>query len=226
FGLGSSPPTISPTRCHSCRRCTHIDTTAPTTTALAQCRSSCCRRRPPGIQIRPLPSGSAGPTRKSGLLCTRPWRTSPRVVYTGSSKGQVTTFSWISRRRSSTPWTKCSASFTPGRSLNGRTWVSAHGPEMNLHLFLGYCLAVAILVLMPGPIVTLVIASSLNHGSRSGFATVAGASIGNAILLGATAVGLVAFFALLSEIFEVVRWAGAGYLIWLGVKAWRANSGQ
>jgi threonine/homoserine/homoserine lactone efflux protein len=97
---------------------------------------------------------------------------------------------------------------------------------MNLHLFLAYCLAVAILVLMPGPIVTLVVANSLSHGSRSGLATVAGASIGNAILLGATAVGLVAFFALLSEIFEIVRWAGAGYLIWLGVKAWRAHGGQ
>ena len=97
---------------------------------------------------------------------------------------------------------------------------------MNLHLFLAYCLAVAILVLMPGPIVTLVVANSLSHGSRSGLATVAGASIGNAILLGATAVGLVAFFALLSEIFEVVRWAGASYLIWLGVKAWRAHGGQ
>ena len=104
--------------------------------------------------------------------------------------------------------------------------VSAHGPGMNPHLFLAYCIAVAILVLVPGPIVTLVVANSLSHGSRSGLATVAGASIGNAILLGATAVGLVAFFALLSEIFEIVRWAGAGYLIWLGVKAWRAHGGQ
>ena len=96
---------------------------------------------------------------------------------------------------------------------------------MNLHLFLAYCFAVAILVLMPGPVVTLVVANSLSHGSRSGLAT-AGASIGNAILLGATAVGLVAFFALLSEILEVVRWVGALYLIWLGVKAWRAHRGQ
>jgi len=97
---------------------------------------------------------------------------------------------------------------------------------MNLHLFIAYCFAVLILVLMPGPVVTLVVANSLSHGSRSGLATVAGASIGNAILLGATAVGLVAFFALLSEIFEVVRWAGAAYLIWLGIKAWRAHGGQ
>ena len=97
---------------------------------------------------------------------------------------------------------------------------------MNLHLFLAYCLAVAILLLMPGPVVTLVVANSLSHGSRSGLATVAGASVGNAILLIATVIGLVAFFALLSEIFEVVRWAGAIYLIWLGIKAWRARVGQ
>ena len=97
---------------------------------------------------------------------------------------------------------------------------------LNLHLFLAYCLAVAILLLMPGPVVTLVVANSLSHGSRSGLATVAGASIGNAILLGATAIGLVAFFALLSEIFEVVRWIGAAYLLWLGIKAWRDHGGQ
>jgi homoserine/homoserine lactone efflux protein len=97
---------------------------------------------------------------------------------------------------------------------------------MNLHLFLAYCVAVAILVLLPGPIVTLVVANSLSQGSRSGLASVAGASIGNAILLGATAVGLVAFFALLSEIFQLVRWAGALYLIWLGIRAWRVHGGQ
>ncbi|HEV2271746.1 MAG TPA: LysE family translocator [Steroidobacteraceae bacterium] len=96
---------------------------------------------------------------------------------------------------------------------------------MNLHLFAAFCLAVAILVVLPGPIVTLVIANSLRHGRQVGLATVAGASIGNAILLAATAVGLVTFFALLSEVFEIIRWAGAAYLIWLGIKAWRTHEG-
>lgn len=99
-------------------------------------------------------------------------------------------------------------------------------PGMNPHLFAAFCLAVAILVVLPGPIVTLVVANSLRHGSRVGLATVAGASIGNAILLAATAVGLVTFFALLSELFEIIRWAGAAYLIWLGVKAWRTQGAQ
>jgi homoserine/homoserine lactone efflux protein len=97
---------------------------------------------------------------------------------------------------------------------------------MNLHLFLAYCVAVAILLLLPGPVVTLVVANSLSHGSRSGLATVVGASIGNAILLGASAIGLIAFFALMSEIFEVIRWVGALYLIWLGIKAWRGHGGD
>ncbi|HEY6515523.1 MAG TPA: LysE family translocator [Steroidobacteraceae bacterium] len=97
---------------------------------------------------------------------------------------------------------------------------------MNPHLFAAYCLAVLILLLIPGPVVTLVVANSLSHGSRSGLATVAGASIGNAILLGATAIGLVAFFRLLSEVFEIVRWVGAAYLIWLGIKAWRSHSAE
>jgi len=95
---------------------------------------------------------------------------------------------------------------------------------MNGHLFLAYCLAVAIFALIPGPIVTLIVANSLSHGSRSGLATVAGASIGNTVLLCATAVGLVAFFALLSEVFELVRWAGAVYLVWLGIKAWQGSA--
>lgn len=97
---------------------------------------------------------------------------------------------------------------------------------MNVHLFLAFCLAVSVLLVMPGPVVTLVVANSLSHGTRSGLATVVGAGIGNAILVVAIAVGLVAFFALLGEIFEVVRWAGALYLIWLGIKAWRAHGGQ
>jgi threonine/homoserine/homoserine lactone efflux protein len=94
---------------------------------------------------------------------------------------------------------------------------------MNPHLFVTYCLAAIVLVLLPGPIVTLVVANSLSHGTRTGLATVVGASIGNAILIAAAAIGLMAFFALLSEVFSIVRWIGAGYLIWLGIHAWRAH---
>lgn len=97
---------------------------------------------------------------------------------------------------------------------------------MNLHLYFALCLAAVALALLPGPVVTLVVANSLSHGTRHGLATVAGAGTGNALLITAAVVGLIAFFALLSELFAIVRWVGAAYLIWLGIKAWRAHGSK
>lgn len=74
---------------------------------------------------------------------------------------------------------------------------------------------------MPGPIVTLVVANALVHGPRTGLATVAGASLGNGVLVAAGALGLTTVLALAAPVFEWIRWAGAGYLVGLGLKAWR-----
>lgn len=49
---------------------------------------------------------------KSGSLSMKPWRISPPVTCTGSSKDRTITFSWIKRRRLLTLWTKCSANST------------------------------------------------------------------------------------------------------------------
>lgn len=97
---------------------------------------------------------------------------------------------------------------------------------MNVELFAAFCLAAAILILMPGPIVTLVVANSLNHGTRTGLVTVAGSSTGNALLVTAGAAGLSTIVMVLSGFFELIRWAGAAYLIWLGIKSWRAGNGD
>ncbi|MGH7119049.1 MAG: LysE family translocator [Acetobacteraceae bacterium] len=94
---------------------------------------------------------------------------------------------------------------------------------MDIHLFLAFCFAATILVLVPGPTVTVVVANSLRRGTRTGCATVAGANIGSALQLAAAVVGLATFFSLLSEVFTAIRWIGAAYLIGLGVKAWRAR---
>ncbi len=61
---------------------------------------------------------------------------------------------------------------------------------LNPELFIGYLLATTVLILMPGPIVTLVVANSRAPGQRTGRATVAGASTGNAVLVAAGALGL------------------------------------
>lgn len=93
---------------------------------------------------------------------------------------------------------------------------------VNPDLFAAYLFATVVLILMPGPIVTLVIANSLAYGQRTGLATVAGSTSGNALLVAAGALGLTTVLALAAELFEVLRWAGVAYLVYLGLRQWRA----
>ena len=92
---------------------------------------------------------------------------------------------------------------------------------LNPDLFLAYVAAVTLLLLMPGPIVTLVIANSLGHGARTGLLTAVSAGLGNALLVAGGALGLTALLALASDVFEWVRWAGVAYLVWLGLREWQ-----
>jgi threonine/homoserine/homoserine lactone efflux protein len=92
---------------------------------------------------------------------------------------------------------------------------------MNWQLFTAFLLITAVLFLIPGPIVTLVIATTVNKGMRAGLVTVAGTSCGNAVLLAVIAFGLSWILNHALPWFEMLRWAGAVYLIWLGVQAWR-----
>lgn len=96
---------------------------------------------------------------------------------------------------------------------------------MNWQLFAGFVALTVLLLLTPGPIVTLVIATTAREGLRAGLVTVAGTSIGNALLLAAIALGLDWALAHARGLFELLRWLGAAYLIWLGVRAWR-NAGR
>jgi homoserine/homoserine lactone efflux protein len=92
---------------------------------------------------------------------------------------------------------------------------------MNWHLFAGFVGITILLLLTPGPIVTLVISTAATRGIRAGLVTVAGSSIGNAVLVAAIAFGLGWVLNHAVFAFEVLRWTGAVYLIWLGVQAWR-----
>jgi threonine/homoserine/homoserine lactone efflux protein len=92
---------------------------------------------------------------------------------------------------------------------------------MNLQLFTAFLLITLVLVVTPGPIVTLVIATGATRGVRPALATVVGTTLGNALLLTAIALGLSWVLANALILFDVMRWAGAAYLIYLGVQAWR-----
>lgn len=93
---------------------------------------------------------------------------------------------------------------------------------MNSELFLAFLLITIVLIITPGPIVTLVIATGATQGVRAGLATVAGTVFGNGILVGAIAFGLTWILKSSMVLFEAIRWVGAAYLIWLGIHAWRS----
>ncbi len=96
---------------------------------------------------------------------------------------------------------------------------------MNWNLFAAFLLITAVLIVVPGPIVTLVIATGVRQGLRAALVTVAGTSLGNAVLLAAIAFGLGWVLQNAEELFVIMRWVGAAYLIWLGIQAWRHAGG-
>ena len=93
---------------------------------------------------------------------------------------------------------------------------------MNWHLFAGFLAITIVLLLTPGPIVTLVISTGATRGVRAALITVAGTSLGNAVLVAAIALGLDWVLSHAVYLFEALRWIGAAYLVWLGVRAWRS----
>jgi threonine/homoserine/homoserine lactone efflux protein len=92
---------------------------------------------------------------------------------------------------------------------------------MNYQLFSAFLLITMILVLTPGPIVTLVLATGATRGVRAALITVAGSSVGNALLITGIALGLSLVIQHAAVIFEWLRWVGAAYLVWLGIQSWR-----
>src|SRR5499425_1500594 len=87
---------------------------------------------------------------------------------------------------------------------------------MNWELFAAFLVITAVLVVTPGPIVTLVIATGAREGTRAALTTVVGTT-----LLAAIAFGLSWVVRNAATLFEILRWVGAAYLIWLGIQAWR-----
>jgi threonine/homoserine/homoserine lactone efflux protein len=89
---------------------------------------------------------------------------------------------------------------------------------MSLQLYLAFVAACIALALLPGPVVTLIIANGLRHGTRAALTNIAGVQAGLAIVIGIIAVGLTSLMATMGYWFDWVRFAGAAYLVWLGVK--------
>lgn len=89
-------------------------------------------------------------------------------------------------------------------------------------LFSAFLLVSLVLALTPGPGVLYIVTRSLVQGRQSGLVSVAGVALGNLGNAFAAAVGLAALFAVSSLAFSVVKYAGALYLVYLGVQMFRS----
>ncbi len=95
---------------------------------------------------------------------------------------------------------------------------------MELHVYLAFVVATAIMIALPGPSVLLTVAHSISFGWKHALFTVAGATMGIAVQLLIAAIGLTSLLNVVAEAFEWLRWAGAAYLVYLGIRQWQSAS--
>jgi threonine/homoserine/homoserine lactone efflux protein len=81
-----------------------------------------------------------------------------------------------------------------------------------------FCAAALALLVVPGPAVLYVVTQSVDHGRRAGLVSVLGVSTGGLVHVAAAALGLSSLLLSSATAFEVVKYAGAAYLIFLGVR--------
>src|SRR5215207_7827590 len=89
-------------------------------------------------------------------------------------------------------------------------------------LLLAFIAASLVLAATPGPAVVYIIARTVAQGRASGLASVSGVALGNLGNALGAALGLAALFAVSAAAFTVVKWAGAAYLVYLGIRMWMA----
>lgn len=93
---------------------------------------------------------------------------------------------------------------------------------MTLDLWLTFVAASTALLLIPGPTVFLVLSYALSKGRSVATASAAGVALGDLIAMTASLVGLGALVLASATLFMVLKWAGAAYLIYLGISLIRS----
>jgi homoserine/homoserine lactone efflux protein len=97
---------------------------------------------------------------------------------------------------------------------------------MSPALYAAFILASLGLIVLPGPNVGLIVATSLRHGGRYGLATVLGTTAAMLPQLTLTILGASALLETSATWFEILRWAGVAYLLMLALRAWRASTAE
>lgn len=94
---------------------------------------------------------------------------------------------------------------------------------MSVEVWAAFVAASAILLIIPGPTVLLVVSYALGQGWRAALPMAAGVALGDFTAMTFSMLGVGALLATSAGLFMALKWLGAAYLIWLGVKLWRAG---
>lgn len=92
------------------------------------------------------------------------------------------------------------------------------GPFMGIADFGAFCAAIVLFLALPGPGTFALLTSTGKGGFRAGAAATAGLIIGDQVLLWLAVAGVAALLAAHPHVFNLVRYAGAAYLAWIGLK--------
>jgi threonine/homoserine/homoserine lactone efflux protein len=97
---------------------------------------------------------------------------------------------------------------------------------VSIEIWVAFVLAAMVLLIIPGPTIILVISQAIAHGRRAVLPLVMGVTLGDFAAMTLSLLGLGAIMASSAGLFSVLKWIGAIYLIYLGIKLWRSNPGQ
>ena len=94
---------------------------------------------------------------------------------------------------------------------------------MSIEIWAAFAAASTLLLIIPGPTVLLVVSYALGQGWRTALPMAVGVALGDFTAMTLSMLGLGALLAASATLFTALKWIGAAYLVWLGVKLWRAG---
>ncbi len=96
---------------------------------------------------------------------------------------------------------------------------------MDLNLWLAFVAASFVLLIIPGPTIFLVLSYAISQGRKVALATAAGVALGDFIAMSVSLLGLGAVVLASATLFVALKWVGAAYLIYLGIRLYRSAAG-
>lgn len=95
---------------------------------------------------------------------------------------------------------------------------------MAVETWLAFVLASAVLLVIPGPTILLVVSYALGRGWRVAAPVATGVALGDLTAMTLSMLGLGVLLAQSALLFTALKWIGAAYLVWLGIRLWRSGA--